>query len=78
MMSSNESMNMSAKIVSPCVGVCSTALGDSVCRGCQRSDTEITDWLAFDEPERASRMVELDSLREAVVGEWLAVTDPSD
>jgi hypothetical protein len=62
-------------IVSPCVGLCSTTLGDRTCRGCQRSDAEIRDWFALGGDERAARMAELDALREAVAGRYLRLVD---
>lgn len=36
----------------PCVGHCSTALGDDVCRSCLRTFEEITRWPALSEDER--------------------------
>lgn len=67
---------MTQRIASPCVGVCSTTVGDTACRGCQRSDEEIRDWFGYDEQERRRRMDELDRLRSAVAGEFLQVSDP--
>ncbi|WP_348945107.1 DUF1289 domain-containing protein [Chitinibacter sp. FCG-7] len=32
---------------SPCIAVCSTALGDEVCRGCGRSMQEVAMWVAL-------------------------------
>ena len=66
---------MTQRIASPCVGLCSTTVGDTACRGCQRSDIEIRDWFGYDEQERRRRMDELDRLRESVAGEFLRVTD---
>lgn len=66
---------MSGRIASPCVGLCSTTVGDRVCRGCQRVDDEIRDWPALDGEERTRRMQELDALREAVAGRYLRVVD---
>lgn len=37
---------------SPCVAVCSTAVGDDVCRGCGRTFDEIAQWCFMDEAER--------------------------
>jgi len=62
-------------IASPCVGLCSTTLGDRTCRGCQRSDAEIRDWFGLGGDERAVRMAELDALREAVAGRYLRLVD---
>ncbi|QEA39846.1 DUF1289 domain-containing protein [Pistricoccus aurantiacus] len=66
---------MRGPVTSPCVGVCSTSVGDTVCRGCQRHLAEIRDWPGYDEVQRAGRMHELDALRERVAGEFLRVTD---
>ena len=35
------------KIKTPCIGVCSTALGGRVCRGCKRFAHEVIDWNAY-------------------------------
>ncbi len=34
-------------IKTPCIGVCSTALGGSVCRGCKRFAHEVIDWNSY-------------------------------
>lgn len=34
-------------IKTPCIGVCSTSIGDSVCRGCKRFVHEIIGWNGF-------------------------------
>jgi uncharacterized protein len=31
----------------PCIGVCSTGIGDSVCRGCKRFSHEVIDWNSY-------------------------------
>ncbi len=36
----------------PCVGHCTTALGDDVCRSCHRTFDEITRWVEMNEEER--------------------------
>lgn len=66
---------MTQRIASPCVGLCSTTVGDRVCRGCQRNDDEIRDWFAYSDAERCSRMSELDALRAKVADEYLRVND---
>lgn len=68
---------MGERITSPCVGLCSTTLGDRVCRGCQRVDSEIRDWPALSGEQRQRRMVELDRLRAEVAGRFLVVMDPA-
>jgi predicted Fe-S protein YdhL (DUF1289 family) len=37
---------------SPCIGHCSTVLGDEVCRSCLRTFDEITRWVAMNDDER--------------------------
>lgn len=66
---------MNRRIVSPCVGLCSTTVGDDVCRGCQRHDSEIREWFALDGSEREQRMQALDALREETAGRYLRVID---
>ncbi|XKE43857.1 DUF1289 domain-containing protein [Halomonas organivorans] len=66
---------MAGRIASPCVGLCSTTVGDRVCRGCQRTDEEIREWPALAGEARARRMAELDALREAAAGRHLRVVD---
>ncbi|MCW4151756.1 DUF1289 domain-containing protein [Halomonas sp. 18H] len=66
---------MSGRVVSPCIGVCSTTVGDRVCRGCQRYDDEIRDWPALETSQRQARMVALDALRVEVAARHLRVVD---
>lgn len=37
---------------SPCIGHCTTVLGDEVCRSCLRTFDEVTRWLEMSEDER--------------------------
>lgn len=37
---------------SPCIGHCTTVLGDEVCRSCLRTFDEITRWVAMSDEER--------------------------
>ncbi len=39
---------------SPCIGHCTTVLGDDVCRSCLRTFDEVTRWLEMNEEERRS------------------------
>ncbi len=36
----------------PCIGVCSTGIGDSVCRGCKRFSHEVIHWNGYSEAEK--------------------------
>jgi len=37
---------------SPCIGHCTTVLGDDVCRSCLRTFDEVSRWLEMGEEER--------------------------
>ena len=37
---------------SPCVGICSTVLGDDICRGCGRTFDEVLNWHSFSDEEK--------------------------
>ncbi|HSC78906.1 MAG TPA: DUF1289 domain-containing protein [Chitinolyticbacter sp.] len=37
---------------SPCVALCSTALGDDVCRGCGRTFFEVANWVFLSDAEK--------------------------
>lgn len=53
---------MSQRPRTPCIGICSTALGDSVCRGCKRFAEEVTEWNAYKDEERWAVLKRLDNL----------------
>lgn len=40
------------RIKTPCIGVCSTGVGDSVCRGCKRFAHEVIDWNGYSEEQK--------------------------
>ncbi|MFZ5503532.1 MAG: DUF1289 domain-containing protein [Pseudomonadota bacterium] len=39
---------------SPCIGHCTTVLGDNVCRSCHRTFEEITRWVEMSDDERCA------------------------
>lgn len=43
---------MYKKVRTPCIGVCSTGIGDDVCRGCKRFSHEVIYWNAYSEEQR--------------------------
>lgn len=51
-MPADHSDDSSVTADSPCIGHCTTALGDEVCRSCLRTFDEITRWVAMSEEER--------------------------
>ena len=45
-------MDRLPRIKTPCIGVCSTGIGDSVCRGCKRFAHEVIDWNGYSEAQK--------------------------
>lgn len=51
---------------SPCIGYCSTSLGDEVCLGCGRTAEEVDQWLFLDEERKRliwDRVNAMDTIR---------------
>lgn len=46
----------------PCIGICSTSIGDDVCRGCKRFAQEVIDWNGYNNEERRAVLDRLDQL----------------
>ncbi len=59
----------------PCIGVCSTGIGDSVCRGCKRFSHEIIHWNGYSNDQRLSIALRLDGLLSQVVQPKIEVVD---
>ena len=49
-------------IRTPCVGVCSTGIGDAVCRGCKRFAHEVIDWNGYSQAQKQAIDGRLDRL----------------
>ncbi len=49
-------------IVTPCIGICSSSMGDDVCRGCHRFAHEVVNWNGYPEEQRVVVFERLDSL----------------
>ncbi|MDR2195427.1 MAG: DUF1289 domain-containing protein [Gallionellaceae bacterium] len=47
----------------PCIGHCTTALGDEVCRSCLRTLDEVTRWPMMDDEERREVNLRIAQLR---------------
>lgn len=50
----------SAIATTPCIGICSAGIGDSVCRGCLRFAHEVQGWNGFSDSERRLVLTRLD------------------
>ena len=64
------------QIRTPCIGVCSTGIGDSVCRGCKRFDHEVIAWNSYDQSQKAAIDARLASLLSRLVDERFVIFDP--
>lgn len=63
------------RVRTPCIGVCSTTFGDTVCRGCKRFLHEIVDWNRYTEAQKTLVWQRLDQLLCTVVGNYIEVVD---
>jgi len=70
-------MKLFQTVQTPCVGVCSTGIGDSVCRGCKRFDYEVIQWNSYDNSQKAAIDQRLDHLLSGVVESRLQLFDSS-
>lgn len=64
-----------SKISTPCIGVCSTVIGDSVCRGCKRYSHEIIHWNSFNEEQKRLIDQRLEGFLKQIVATYLQVID---
>lgn len=65
------------RVRTPCIGVCSTVFGDTVCRGCKRFMHEVVHWNAYSDAEKAVVWRRLDGLLRLVVNNYIQVDDAS-
>lgn len=65
------------RIKTPCVGVCSTTFGDTVCRGCRRFLHEVVNWNGYSEAQKAIVWRRLDNFMTLVVNNYFLVDDPA-
>lgn len=60
-------------VKTPCIGVCSTGIGDTVCRGCKRFSHEVIAWNAYSQDERRAVLQRIDVLLEQIVARWFLI-----
>lgn len=68
-------MSVDPALKSPCIGVCSTGIGDSVCRGCKRYSHEIINWNGYGAVEKRAVLERLGVLLSQVVQAKLTIVD---
>ena len=42
--------------LTPCIGICSTALGDKICRGCNRTAKQVDEWRTYSDNKKREIM----------------------
>lgn len=62
-------------VKTPCVGICSTGIGDSVCRGCKRFAHEVIDWNAFSHEQRLLIAQRLEHFLTTIVQNMIRIND---
>jgi hypothetical protein len=67
--------NSLARPKSPCIGICSTGIGDSVCRGCKRFGHEVIAWNAYSSQEQWSVLQRMGALLEQVAQPIIEIVD---
>lgn len=62
-------------IKTPCIGICSTGIGDDVCRGCKRYKHEVIDWNAYTFDQKAAIERRLSELLTNIVKSKVDIID---
>ncbi len=62
-------------IKTPCIGVCSTGIGDAVCRGCKRFSHEVIHWNSYTPEQKRAIDARLSGFLSQCVSNKLRVTD---
>lgn len=61
--------------MTPCVGICSTSIAGSVCRGCKRYAHEVIRWNGYSPEERQIIWKRLETFRVTILSNWLELVD---
>jgi uncharacterized protein len=64
-------------VKTPCIGVCSTGIGDTVCRGCKRFSHEVIDWNSYTQEQKRIIDTRLAGFLSQCVSNKLRVIDKS-
>ncbi|PHV13490.1 DUF1289 domain-containing protein [Chitinimonas sp. BJB300] len=61
---------------SPCVALCSTALGDEICMGCGRTFFEVANWVCLSDTEKETVWKRLEShwADQGLPAPWQAIS----
>lgn len=69
--------DINQKVKTPCIGVCSTGIGDSVCRGCKRFAHEVIYWNGYTDEQKQIIDSRLAAFLSQIVATKLIVVDQS-
>ncbi|WP_223826249.1 DUF1289 domain-containing protein [Spongiibacter pelagi] len=64
------------RVLTPCIGVCSTGIGDDVCRGCKRFCHEVIHWNSYSEEQKQLIDQRLDGFLVQVMADKLVIDNP--
>lgn len=67
---------MTTPVKTPCIGVCSTGIGDRVCRGCKRFAHEVIHWNSYSSEQKRVIDQRLAEFLSRCVANKLQVVDP--
>jgi predicted Fe-S protein YdhL (DUF1289 family) len=62
-------------VKTPCIGVCSTGIGDRVCRGCKRFAHEVIHWNSYNDEEKGAIELRLSQFLSQCTRNKLTVVD---
>jgi uncharacterized protein len=62
-------------IRTPCIGVCSTSIGDAVCRGCKRYVHEIIGWNSYNDEQKLTVDRRLEQFLTQIVQSRFEIVD---
>ncbi|MAY37629.1 MULTISPECIES: DUF1289 domain-containing protein [Spongiibacter] len=63
------------RVATPCIGVCSTGIGDDVCRGCKRFCHEVINWNSYSQEQKRSIDQRLDRFLVQVMEDKLHIVN---
>lgn len=68
-------MSLYRRVKTPCVGICSTGIGDSVCRGCKRFEHEVIDWNHYSQEQKLLIATRLEGFLSQIVSNYIEILD---
>ena len=64
-----------SSVPTPCIGICSTTYGDTVCRGCRRYLPEVIEWNRYSDYEKRLIWQRLDGLLQQIMPRYFVIFD---